>query len=406
MKRSVALVLTVAISFSAYNVAFADKLQDAQKELNKSSDTINNNKNKINDISKAQQETQKQIETFDSQITEVSKDLSTITTQMETLNTSIADTQSQVDGLIVKIAAEEELYGERLRAMYKQGNTAYLSVLLGATDFSDLLSRIDMIQKIMEFDKNLIKDTNKDKSNIELKKAELEKQKVNILSLKQQSDVKMDNLQSKSSQKTTLMKSLSKDKDFYLKQQKAEEEQSKIIKNTIVKIQEEARIKAAEARKKAEEEAAKNKQPVKNNTGIVDGSVKHSGNLYCVTGKAYEVTSPYGYRIHPIFNTKIFHSGMDLGVPTGTKVYALTDGLVIYSSNMSGYGNVVMIDHGKYTSLYAHNSSLVVSVGQTVKGGQLISYSGNTGNSTGPHLHFEIRLPSGDTTDPSAYYVR
>ena len=399
MKKSVALVLTVVISFSAYNVTFADKLQDAQKELNKSSDTINNNKNKINDITKTQQETQKQIDTFDSQITEVSNELSIITTQIQDLNTSITDTQSQVDALTVKIAAEEELYGERLRAMYKQGNTPYLSVLLGASDFSDLLSRIDMIQKIMEFDKNLIKDTNKDKSSIELKKAELEKQKVNILSLKEQSDAQMSDLQSKSSQKTTLMKSLSKDKDFYLKQQKAEEDQSKIIKNTIAKLQE-------EARKKAEEEAAKNKQPVKNNTGTVDSTVTHRGNLYSVTGKAYEVTSPYGYRIHPIFHTKIFHSGMDLGVPAGTKIYALTDGLVIYSGNMSGYGNVVMIDHGNYTSLYAHNSSLVVNVGQTVKGGQLISYSGSTGNSTGPHLHFEIRLPSGDTTDPSPYYIK
>jgi len=414
MKKILALILIVAVNFSAYNVAFADKLQDAEKNLDKASNSIESNKDKINDIAKVQQETKKQMDTFDSQITGVSNEISIMNEKIEDLNTDIASTQVDVEKLTVKILAEEALYSERIRATYKQGSTAYLNVLLGANDFSDLLSRVDMIQKIMEYDKKLMKDTNTDKSSVQLKKSELEKQKVDVVSLKKKSDLQISDLESKSSQKTTLMDSLSKDKDFYLEQQKAEEEQSIIIKNSIVKIQQEARLRAIEIRKKAEQEAAKSKQsvktpvksPAKSNTATPEGIVAHSGNLYCVTGKAYPVTSSYGYRIHPIFNTKKLHTGMDFGVPTGTRLYALTDGLVIYSGNMSGYGNVVMIDHGSYTSLYAHNSSLVVSVGQTVKGGQLIAYSGSTGNSTGPHLHFEIRLPNGDTTDPSSYYVR
>lgn len=97
---------------------------------------------------------------------------------------------------------------------------------------------------------------------------------------------------------------------------------------------------------------------------------------------------------------------MDIGVYSGTPIYALMDGVVIYSGTMSGYGKVVIINHGSLTSLYAHNSSITAKEGQVVKGGQLISYSGNTGLSSGPHLHFEIRKSSGDTIDPMPYYVR
>ena len=110
-------------------------------------------------------------------------------------------------------------------------------------------------------------------------------------------------------------------------------------------------------------------------------------------------------RYHPVLGYSRLHAGIDIGVPIGTPVYALEDGVVIAAQSMSGYGNVVMINHGNITSVYGHNSSLAVSPGQVVKGGQLISYSGNTGVSSGPHLHFEIRNSSGQPIEPSGYYV-
>jgi murein DD-endopeptidase MepM/ murein hydrolase activator NlpD len=110
--------------------------------------------------------------------------------------------------------------------------------------------------------------------------------------------------------------------------------------------------------------------------------------------------------VHPVLGTKRFHAGMDLGVFSGTSIYALADGEVIFSGWMSGYGNVIMVDHGSLVSLYAHNSSLIGQDGQKVKGGQLIAYSGNTGLSSGPHLHFEIRKENGETIDPAPYYVK
>jgi murein DD-endopeptidase MepM/ murein hydrolase activator NlpD len=106
------------------------------------------------------------------------------------------------------------------------------------------------------------------------------------------------------------------------------------------------------------------------------------------------ISSEFGYRIHPIFHTQSLHSGIDIAVGTGTPIHAAAEGTVYFSGwNAAGYGNLVMIDHGGgVVTCYAHNSALAVSAGQYVARGQVIAYAGSTGNSTGPHCHFEVRL--------------
>ena len=117
-----------------------------------------------------------------------------------------------------------------------------------------------------------------------------------------------------------------------------------------------------------------------------------------------DISSPFGWRIHPISGEQSLHTGIDISAPTGASVVAAADGVVIESGSKGGYGNTVMIDHGSgVITLYAHNSSLEVSVGQTVKGGQLIARIGSTGNSTGPHSHFEVRK-DGEYTDPMNWF--
>ena len=115
------------------------------------------------------------------------------------------------------------------------------------------------------------------------------------------------------------------------------------------------------------------------------------------------ITSPFGYRIHPIYGRQILHSGMDIGVDYGTPVKAAMGGVVVEADWISGYGNAVVIDHGNgMTTLYGHNERLNVVTGQTVKQGDIIAYAGSTGNSTGPHVHFEIRV-NGEAVDPALY---
>ena len=116
------------------------------------------------------------------------------------------------------------------------------------------------------------------------------------------------------------------------------------------------------------------------------------------------VTSPYGNRIHPVLGYSKFHSGIDIGVGSGNPIYSAKSGVVILSQYYYGYGNAVIVDHGNgLSTLYAHLSSLGVSKGNWVNQGQVIAYSGNTGISTGPHLHYEVRV-NGSTVNPMSYY--
>ena len=115
------------------------------------------------------------------------------------------------------------------------------------------------------------------------------------------------------------------------------------------------------------------------------------------------ITSDFGWRIHPIYGTSRLHAGTDFGVDEGTPVHAADGGVVVEAGWISGYGYTVIIDHGNgMSTLYAHNSEVAVSAGQTVSKGQVVSYSGNTGGSTGPHLHFEVRI-NGEPHDPMGY---
>jgi murein DD-endopeptidase MepM/ murein hydrolase activator NlpD len=391
VKKGISVVLALTLSFAAVYSAKADDLTDAQKQLNNIKESINDKKEELSDINKEKKSVEKTLNDLEEKMKNSSESL----TQ---LNGKISDLDSQVDELENLIAQnetsmkdQEELFKKRIRAIYINGNQGYLDLLLNSSSFSDLIGRVDSLFKIMEYDKNLIASIETHKKALEVEKAEIGKKKNETTALKQQANGKLKELQSTTDEKKSLMSQLEKDKAAYERAIKEEENQSAAIAAMVKQIQ------------KKKEEEKKNQQQ---NGSSSTGSNSSIGKLYCVTGTPTYITSPYGWRVHPVLGTKKFHAGMDIGVFTGTKIYSLADGEVVYSGWMSGYGNVIMVDHGSLISLYAHNSSLVGKVGQKVKGGQLISYSGNTGLSSGPHLHFEIRKDNGETIDPKPYYVK
>ena len=137
-----------------------------------------------------------------------------------------------------------------------------------------------------------------------------------------------------------------------------------------------------------------------------NGNFKYGGGpLKWPVPSSQKITSNYGYRVHPIYKTRRLHSGVDIGAPSGSNIVAAESGVVILASYgyNGGYGNYMIISHGSgLTTRYAHCNSLAVSVGQTVSKGQVIGAVGSTGDSTGPHLHFEVRLNSA-SYDPLNY---
>ena len=159
---------------------------------------------------------------------------------------------------------------------------------------------------------------------------------------------------------------------------------------------------------RAEKELAKQSR----NISTMISRTSHGSDIKVSTGfmkplNSYKITSPYGWRVHPIFKSRTFHSGVDMAAPYGTPIYASNSGKVIYSGWYGGYGKVVIVDHGQIngqntSTLYAHMSSMAVQVGEYVTKGQKVGNIGSTGYSTGPHLHFEVRR-NGQTQNPMNY---
>jgi murein DD-endopeptidase MepM/ murein hydrolase activator NlpD len=389
VKKGISIVLAFTLCFTGVYSVKADDLTDAKKELSNIQESINDKKEELADINKEKKSVEKTLSDLEEKMKNSSANLTQLNGKISDLSSQMGELEKQIVQNEKSMKEQDELFKKRIRAMYINGNQGYLDLLLSSSSFADFIGRIDSLIKVMEYDKNLMASIGDHKKTLEIQKVEVEKKKQETAALRQQADGKLKELQSTTNEKKTLMSELEKDKVAYEKAIKEEENQSAAIASMIKAIQ-----------KKKEEE--KNQQ-----SGNSSGSNSSIGKLYCVTGTSnYRITSPYGWRIHPVLGIKKFHAGMDIGVSTGTKLYSLADGEVVYSGWMSGYGYVIMIDHGSLTSIYAHNSSLVGKVGQKVKGGQLISYSGNTGLSSGPHLHFEIRKANGETIDPNPYYVR
>lgn len=421
--------LSFVFIFSVSFLSYCDNLNDAKNKLGNVNSSIDKNKSKVNDINKSKDDVQSQISDLDSKINAFEDQISDMNENIKDLNNAISINESDIAKNESSLKSESEIYKKRIRAFYEAGNASYIEIALNSQSVENFINRVEYITRVMQYDRNLINDIKSKKKTLNEKNAQVKSHKKNIASVKQDIDSKSKDLQSTIDKKSAYVKSLENDKEKYLAMIDEEQKESQNITSIIQNIQ--TNQKAAEEKAKKEQsqsnksssgsssnknETTNSKSPSGSGSGTSgqasggnasknEDKPASSGKYFCVTGHAYGITSPYGYRIHPIYGTRIFHAGIDIGVPSGTPIHALADGVIIYSGWMSGYGNTVMIDHGNVVSLYGHNSSLAVSCGQHVAGGQVISYSGSTGNSTGPHLHFEVRNSAGQVIDPNPYYI-
>ena len=373
MKKKVSVFLATVMVLLVSTAAFADELKDAQGQLKEANQSILENKEKLKDIEEEQKSTEQQIKSLDEKMNKLTDEISKLKESISMTTEEIESLAAEIEGKIVEIEDQQLLLDKRLAEMYKRGNFGYLNIIFSSTDFSQLLQRAIYVEKIVDTDKKLIESIQTNKQELEIKKESVEGKKAQLSEAKKANDKKLAQLDKQTDQKKEFMSKLEKDKKAYEKLIAQEEAEARALKEKIKKL-----------------EAIK----------ITDGK------LYCVTGKPYAITSYYGNRLHPVLGIYRFHHGIDIGVYSGTSLYSLKEGVVVFAGQMSGYGKVIMVHHGDIISVYAHCSSLVVGEGTKVKGGQLIAYSGNTGLSSGPHLHFEIRKTNGETVDALKYYVR
>lgn len=372
-KRIVTVLLAVILSIPFANVyaknpTEIDKLKQEQDKVNQQ---IKKTQQLMNQVKSEKKSVSKAIEQLDQKLNQAEEELTGVENQLSQLEEQIAVTTRELERASTDASSQKELLKKRVRVMYENGNVGYLSVILNSTSFSDFISRMDFLKKIIDFDMNLLGKMKLHRDSVAEKRKQLESElkekerlKIEIADKKQQVEV------AKQDREKTL-KDLTKDLKELERQEDALLAQSNEVAKKIISLQSKEKY--------------------------VGGKIGWPSPGY------YKITSPYGYRTHPILKKKKLHTGIDIAVPSGTTIVAANSGTVIYSGYNGGYGNTVIIDHGgKISTLYAHNSKLLVKVGDKVEKGKAITKSGSTGLSTGPHLHFEVR-ENGQHVDPLKY---
>lgn len=368
----------------------------------------------------------KQKENIDQQIGLLYTEIENINTQIRSYTELIAANQEELDAAEAKLAELNEKNKERIQAMEEEGSVSYWSVLFKARSFTDLIDRINMMQEIHLADQKRMNELSDAAVAVAEARAALETEKAALEESRAELKESQEILDAKRAEADELLTELNADKreldaleaDWEAEEAKiaAEIAAAEVEYTKALRAEEEARRKAEEERKRREEEERKkqeaaNKKPSNGNSGgSGDSGSGNSGGSSFVSGESWarpctwrRLSSPYGYRIHPTLGYRKFHNGVDLANSQGTPIYAARSGKVTVSTYGSSYGYYVTINHGDgFSSLYAHMTHDVVSVGQTVTKGQLIGYMGSTGRSTGPHLHFSI-FYNGSSVNPMNY---
>ncbi|MHB0976618.1 MAG: murein hydrolase activator EnvC family protein [Candidatus Aquicultorales bacterium] len=297
----------------------------------------------------------------------------------------LLQTQEQLRQAKQRLAKYKDTLNERLKSVYKNGSSSYVQVILKSSDFSDMLNRLSFLKLIVEQDARLVRESKEAKEAVEVKEAEQ-------VRIKQSIEVKREAILAE------------EERIAYLKseQERAREAAAaQLNQSNALKEQLKQNEAALEETIRQEKEDAASIAARMGSYG--NRFVSRTGWVWPV-GTPADITSPFGWRVHPIYGDNRFHSGVDIAVAYGTPVVAANNGVVEDVGWWGGYGLIVAINHGDgIGSLYAHLSSTVVEIGQDVKAGDVIGYVGSTGNSTGPHLHFEI-LVDGAQVDPMQWY--
>ena len=319
---------------------------------------------------------------IDQEMTLLSSKIETTNAQITAYSQLIADTQDELDVARDELRALSEAHRERVRVMEEEGNVSYWEVIFQANSFTDLLDRINMVEEINAADRRRMQQMRIAADIVTATQMNLESEKVSLEETRSQLAVDEEALEEKRAEADLLLVEL----ENLLEESEALQEE--LMQEIAAK---EAALKEAKHDEYLKKLALQGDNPPSNATWITPVS-------------GYKLTSPFGMRKHPVLGVVRMHNGVDMACAQGTPIYATRAGKVTRTAYQAGgAGNYVSINHlDGFSSVYMHMTHYVVSAGQTVSQGQLIGYVGNTGLSTGPHLHFGISY-AGTYVNPLAY---
>lgn len=404
LKRLIMTFGAVSIAFNINYVCFADAVSDAREELNSIKNQISQNASAISAVEDEVEGYLDEIAVLDSEIATYTDKINELQTQIDTINAQVTQYQEDLQNSAQLYNSAQDVYTTRLRTIYENGIPSVFEILISSDGIGDFFSKLNVYTSVLQYDQSLIGNMKTQKEYVDYLKNGIEEGMLSVEQLNYDYEKSSNELQAVKDEKQEKVDSLNSSKTMLLAASKV-----------LLDEQEEA-----EANLQAE--IAKASQSNQNNGYFSGIFLWPTTSSYITAGFGWY--SPGGYQS--------WHSGTDIGVSIGTQVFSAASGTVIravtvtsdpngpytsagykdhsYSTaNGLGYGNYIMVDHGigsdgnRLYTLYGHLSSVNVSVGQTVTQGQVIGYSGNTGNSYGAHLHFEVRV-NGSAVNPMSYF--
>ena len=380
MRKILCIVLAFIIICMYITVVYAEdnntnsNLTDLQTQQQDIQNQLEESNQQLQEVQSQLSENLQQIEKLDEKIRESENKIEELDTQVKQLQEEIVTIQSQLEVAEKNYEKQKEIMEKRLVAIYEAGDTRYIDVLLNSSDLSEFLSNYYLITEIATIDKNLLDEVASEKKDIELAKQKLQNNQKSLATA----------LQTQTQTSTVLQNTKT------------------LRENYISRLSDEEKAKQAQIDEMTEQYEDINNQILELAKQGLDTSYIGGVLAWPVPGYT-KITSNYGMRVHPITGQYKLHTGVDISAPIGADFVAANDGIVTKAEYNTAYGNMVVIDHGGgISTLYAHGSEILVTVGQTVKRNESILKVGSTGYSTGPHAHFEVRI-NGVVTNPIEY---
>lgn len=397
-----AILLVAALLLTLFAAVFAgvssaktlnDQLIDAQNQKKAA-------EQQLSSIQSQKKAAQADKDRLDAEISSLNGQISTVQAQLD--KTTLELQRKEAELAAAELACEQQFtsFKTRARIMYENGPSTYIEILFSSGSFSDFLSNLEIIRNLLDYDNRVLEERRAVREEIAVQKAEVERIKAEQETRRQTLTEMRQTLQTKQQAQAAMISQLATQESAAkskLEAQQAEEARVQNLINQAVAA-EKARAQAAAAAAAAAAASTTKKQPTTTTTQTTG-----SGSMQWPCPSTRYITSAFGTREHPIQGVTKMHNGIDIGASHGAAIVAADSGTVLFSGNSSSYGKYIVISHGNgITTLYAHCSQLNVSAGTSVSKGQTIALVGSTGNSTGPHLHFEVSV-NGSRVNPMNY---